>query len=458
MRLVGGLLALALLASCTGRTPAPVATPCGPSEPAAQGATIHRWCGQIVGQAPAHGEIAIQYLIVSGAASLRDALTSRPVVAYHPGGPGVSVVPLLLEGAPPIPVERFTVIAWDGLTSAQGPGSCGPVSTSFLRDRPTAGPALMEMAEAVARECLQLWAPTGVSVAVNELEQVRERLGLARIDLLGSSWGAAVAAEYAAHFPQRVRSVVLDAPFGSFSQTWWDGTRSTLPEQADALLRCAPGSGCPHRLARAFQGPGSPYASLREAIEERRPAVGPSKLALPMTMVDQAIIQALRTPNRGDALEDAIVAALGGDGAPLWKLGEAFIQGFDISSMYAALCPSVSPRAELTLPSEPPAGALMSFLAPCAFYPERTTRTSTRAAPTLVLSHPDDPFVPVETLGSWAGAATLALICPLPGHGHGTLRHSDGRRLAAGSLADPARYLDGTSADAASSGCLPSGS
>lgn len=177
-----------------------------------------------------------------------------------------------------------------------------------------------------------------------------------------------------------------------------------------------------------------------------------------MTVVDQAIIQQLRAPDRAGALQYALVAALEGDGAPLWNLGDAFVQGVDISAMYAALCPSVSPRAELTLPSEPPAGALISFLAPCAFYPEATTGVADWTAPTLVLSHPDDPFVPVETLGSWTGAGTPALICPLPGQGHGTLRQSDGRRLAAGSLADPAPYLDRTSADVASSGCLISGS
>lgn len=66
--------------------------------------------------------------------------------------------------------------------------------------------------------------------------------------------------------------------------------------------------------------------------------------------------------------------------------------------------------------------------------------------------------MPVETLGSWTGAGTPALICPLPGHGHGTLRRSNGRRLAAASLADPSHYLDRASADAASSGCLVSGS
>jgi pimeloyl-ACP methyl ester carboxylesterase len=48
--------------------------------------------------------------------------------------------------------------------------------------------------------------------AVRDLEAVRQALGAPRLDLIGISYGTRVAQQYAARFPQAVRSVVLDSP------------------------------------------------------------------------------------------------------------------------------------------------------------------------------------------------------------------------------------------------------
>ncbi|MDX6541784.1 MAG: proline iminopeptidase, partial [Gaiellales bacterium] len=44
---------------------------------------------------------------------------------------------------------------------------------------------------------------------VRDLESVRRSLGVARMALLGHSWGGLVAAAYAAHYPHRVSALVL---------------------------------------------------------------------------------------------------------------------------------------------------------------------------------------------------------------------------------------------------------
>src|SRR5664279_3812178 len=49
------------------------------------------------------------------------------------------------------------------------------------------------------------------SVAVRDLEALREALGGARLNLLGISYGTRVAQQYARRYPQAVRTVVLDS-------------------------------------------------------------------------------------------------------------------------------------------------------------------------------------------------------------------------------------------------------
>ena len=48
------------------------------------------------------------------------------------------------------------------------------------------------------------------SVAVQDLDRVREALGYERINLYGSSYGTRVAQHYMRKFPARTRAVILD--------------------------------------------------------------------------------------------------------------------------------------------------------------------------------------------------------------------------------------------------------
>lgn len=59
---------------------------------------------------------------------------------------------------------------------------------------------------------------------VTELEAIRARLGIAKWRVVGHSWGAAVALEYAAAHPDRIASTVLAGTYVSTPQ-WLMGTR-----------------------------------------------------------------------------------------------------------------------------------------------------------------------------------------------------------------------------------------
>lgn len=63
---------------------------------------------------------------------------------------------------------------------------------------------------------------TSVTLAnfVADLEQLRAKLGLGRIHLLGHSWGGLIAAKYALEHPTRLRSLVLVSPMPPSATLW----------------------------------------------------------------------------------------------------------------------------------------------------------------------------------------------------------------------------------------------
>jgi len=87
--------------------------------------------------------------------------------------------------------------------------------------------------------------PTGYTVArqVADLEAVRKRIGAERIVLMGASWGATLAAEYLAAYPEHVERMVLTSPGVLWAPAWkdrgegdiWDRLTPELQERIDEL-------------------------------------------------------------------------------------------------------------------------------------------------------------------------------------------------------------------------------
>ncbi|MDO4232745.1 MAG: alpha/beta fold hydrolase, partial [Lautropia sp.] len=81
--------------------------------------------------------------------------------------------------------------------------------------------------------------------AVDDLEAVRQAMGLGQINLLGISYGTRVAQQYARRFPQHVRTLVLDSPlpdtrgFGDVNAAVVEGSMTRLFSlcQKDAACR-----------------------------------------------------------------------------------------------------------------------------------------------------------------------------------------------------------------------------
>jgi proline iminopeptidase len=66
----------------------------------------------------------------------------------------------------------------------------------------------------------------------NDVEELREHLGLERINLLGHSHGGVVAMDYAARFPDRVERLVLASTLARFAQEQMGAMESAMAAKA----------------------------------------------------------------------------------------------------------------------------------------------------------------------------------------------------------------------------------
>jgi len=125
-----------------------------------------------------------------------------------------------------------------------------------------------EAARAVARECLAIISDDPrlftTSVAVRDLETVREALGYERLHVYGASYGTRVAQHYARRYPERTASLVLDGVVPADV-----ALGANIPLNAQAALeatfeRCARDQACGQRF------PDLPveFAALRARLTE----------------------------------------------------------------------------------------------------------------------------------------------------------------------------------------------
>lgn len=181
------------------------------------------------------------------------------------GGPGMAATTFYAMTAP-----VFTRIHRDRdivLVDQRGTGNSNPLNCPAGDEIDLAGSGSAIADE--TRRCLQTLgskadvAQYTTSVAVKDLDRVRQALGYQQINLYGVSYGTRVAQQYLRRFPQQTRSLILDGvvpPELSFGAGMAIDAQRSLER---ILARCARESECRSRFGDPLQDYRSLWATLQ---------------------------------------------------------------------------------------------------------------------------------------------------------------------------------------------------
>jgi len=366
--------------------------------------------------------------------------TEDPVF-FLAGGPGQSAVqvwPQLDAAFSAVRKQRHVVLVDQRGTGGSNALECRPPDDA--QDLVPDADAIAGLARRCAEEAADRADPRFYTTtdAIADLDAVREAIGAAQVNLVGGSYGTRVAQQYAARFPERVRSIVLDgvAPNdlvvgGEFAHTFEDAIRSQS-EQCRKLPACA------QRFPKdAHAQLESLVARLRDApaeVEFRDPASGESRKGT----VNEHTVTGLAfmfsyMPQTAALLPLVLDEADQGRYAPLMSLSELMGRSTAGSMargmQWSVICAEDADRhvedatAKNTLLG--PDVARMFFAAcpgwPHGGRPEGFTDPLRSDAPTLLLSGELDPVTPPRYGERVLEHLPNGRHLVLRGQGHGTL-------------------------------------
>lgn len=374
-------------------------------EPTQAANGLFHHCGQLTIERTPGWLRTIQVAVVSNRAA--DPLHQRNVLVLHPGGPGISAVNELLNSPPDIDYAEHAVLTWDGATSGDGTGACGPETTRFLTER--TNDDFAELGLAAGNECKDGFGSAldvGAWAAADELETIRAALGIEQFDLLTMSYGTAIAEAYLHWHPERVRRAVLDAPIG-LGIPWAD--RVDAVGSVSAILADELAAACEtDRCAAVLEDVAADqaYETLRAAVLAAEPSVGSGNLRLTPVMLDQATLLALHSEDHWNGWVSAIDEALAGDGSLLWDAGARTYLDLDRQVYYRSLCADIdrpSDASGYAGGQDPLLFTYASELTPCVSFP---TGAPPQALAALDAPRPDTRIY-VSTRDSLAPAPML---------------------------------------------------
>ena len=202
--------------------------------PSASAVQWHPCTGQLAGLQCASLQVPLDYADPNGR-KLTLALSMVPATApksqqqgvllVNPGGPGApgrSLAGAVATGVSPQVAAEYDIVGFDprGVGGSVPALSCDPGFFSGVRPdsipaNATAEQLLITRAKAYAADCEKRFGwllpyMTTVNMA-RDMDQIREALGVQKINYYGFSWGTYLGQVYGTLFPDRVRRMVLDS-------------------------------------------------------------------------------------------------------------------------------------------------------------------------------------------------------------------------------------------------------
>ena len=272
-------------------------------------------------------------------------------------------------------------------------------------------------------------------IAMKDLDRVRSALGYASINLYGVSYGTRAALVYLKMFPERVRSVILDAVVDPEFVLYRDAAEDGQSALELFFARCEADEAC----QSTFPGLRSEFESLLQRVEETpvdvsipHPISGkPFELRLTKTMLANIVFNTLYAPDLIAMLPLAIHQAYADQNyAPLITQSFLVNAGIYDGMFYAVACVEDAPLlASETVQQQSEnslfADSARTFLEVCAAWPKgeppdvvHTPVTSN--VPVLMLSGTADPITPPRHAERLAASLDneIHLIFDDMGHGN----------------------------------------
>lgn len=399
-----------------------------------------------------------------------EAAADEDPVFFLAGGPGQSAVdvwPQLDAAFSQVRRQRHVV-----LVDQRGTGKSNLLQCEPPEDFDESAAPAAEQIAAFAAACAAQVADRAdtrhytTAEAIADLDDVRQALGVEKIDLVGGSYGTRVAQQYAGKYPQHVRAVVLDgvAPNdlvvgGEFAHTFEDALK-LQSEGCRALPACA---------GRFPQDPRAQLETLvtrlRQTpveVEYRHPVSGESRTGkVSADTVTSLAFMFSYMPQTASLLPLVLDEAAQGRYAPLMSLHE-LIGGSMGASMargmqWSVICAEDADRyREDAATANTLLGAEVArmFFAACPGWPHGSRAADFTAplrsdVPVLLLSGELDPVTPPRYAERVLEGLPNGRHLVLRGQGHGTLGRGCMPRLLA-------QFLESADAKALDATCLDS--
>ncbi|MCP3099758.1 alpha/beta hydrolase [Myxococcus sp. K15C18031901] len=371
------------------------------------------------------------------------------------GGPGQAASRTPVLGA----VERIRRYRDIVLVDQRGTGDSNPLKCEVSTPGEGLASAMEEgdVAEKL-RACREGWDADlrqyTTPVAMDDLDEVREALGYAKVNLWGVSYGTRAALVYMRQHPERVRTAILDsvAPLSLYLPLYTsrDGQRAL-----ELLLsHCEKDEACAKAYPELRPRLDALLARLEKAPEQVRvahPRTGvPEDFPLTRKVFLASLFGQLYIPEVASLVPLMLDRATRGDWAPFVALSLLMTDSTESSmsrGMYfAVVCSEDAPFYDAAAVEREAKGTIfgptqgLEVLAACEGWPRATLPAGyhdpvTSEVPTLLLSGELDPVTPP----SWAEDAKRTLKNSLhvvvPGVGHNTMGSECARSLM-GALLD----------------------
>ncbi len=375
-----------------------------------------------------------------------------------PGGSGLDSALGIVEELDPELVRRYDILFFDqrGVGASEG-RDCPDAGARYNAAEP--GPAA---AAAFAATCIgeagvdpATLARYSTHQAAEDLESIRDRIGVDRIALYGQSYGTELAQAYAAAHPDRLSALILDGAVDltqTANQFWADAAHGFDRALQDTLQTCANDAKCHADLEEPLSSYDTllrRYASVGE-VEFGDPDGVVRSHSIDAAALKAAIDVLLYEPVGRMLIQRAVAASSHGDAVPAAQLVDALGSGEGVGASaftyHAVTCadyrvsPTTDPHdVQAVERAAHDAGVsnlrtdeIYTSQYPCLFWPyqpadgTRPAPITTTPFPVFVLGAIDDPITPVDQARAIAARLSDGYLIVTLGGSHVTFgRHDD---------------------------------